>query len=165
MPHSAGNALYDPSALTAAGNYDNGVGNWWSNSIDSKSLDKIFNAQQAGIERQFNASEAEKQREWEQMMSNTAYQRAVEDIKSAGLNPYILYGTGGSPASTPTGTSARSSGAAASGNGSTVVDLLKTVANTALKAVTVGAAIKSANVKLPESTAYKHTRMGFLADI
>lgn len=55
----------------------------------------------------FNASEAEKQRQWEERMSNTAYQRAMEDIKKAGLNPSLLYGSGASPANTPSGYAAK----------------------------------------------------------
>lgn len=54
----------------------------------------------------FNAQQAQIQREWETQMSNTAYQRAVADIKAAGLNPAMLYASGGQGASTPSGASA-----------------------------------------------------------
>ena len=54
----------------------------------------------------FNAEEAQKQREWEEMMSNTAYQRAVKDMQAAGVNPALAMSNGS--ASTPSGSSASS---------------------------------------------------------
>ena len=46
---------------------------------------------------------AQKQRQYEQYMSNTAFQRAIEDMKAAGLNPAMMYQSGGQGASTPSG--------------------------------------------------------------
>jgi len=43
-------------------------------------------------------------RMWLENMSNTSYQRAVDDMKKAGLNPMVMFGSGGSGASTPGGT-------------------------------------------------------------
>lgn len=83
-------------------------------------LERDFNARQAQITRDFNASEAQKSRDFEERMSGTAYQRAVSDMRNAGINPYLVYG-GASSASTPSGTSASSgsaySSSARSGSG------------------------------------------------
>ena len=53
----------------------------------------------------FSADEAQKNRDWQEKMSNSAYTRAVSDLKNAGLNP-VLAVSGMSGASTPAGSSA-----------------------------------------------------------
>lgn len=55
------------------------------------------------IQQSFNAKEAQKQRDWQTDMSNTAYQRAATDLDAAGLNRILALG---SPSSTPSGATA-----------------------------------------------------------
>lgn len=56
-------------------------------------------------QRQWSAEQAQKQMDFQERMSNTAYQRAKKDMMSAGLNPYLMM-SGISPSSSPTGTMA-----------------------------------------------------------
>ena len=81
------------------------------------------------INNRFNAEEAQKQREYETQMSNTAIQRQVEDAKSAGINPAMMFSNSSSSgATTPTGSSANS---AVSGGATGVASLLNSAANLA----------------------------------
>lgn len=59
-----------------------------------------FNRQQAELNRQFQTSSLQTQRDYETTMSNTAYQRAVNDMKAAGLNPMMMM-SHGAAATTP----------------------------------------------------------------
>lgn len=69
----------------------------------------IYNHIENASAMNFNSTEAMKDREWQEHMSNTAYQRAVEDMKKAGLNPILAFQNGG--ASTPGGSAGTISGA------------------------------------------------------
>lgn len=79
-----------------------------ANSARSEAMADKQNAwqeRQNQIAMEFNASEAAKNRDWQQMMSNTAHQREIKDLQAAGLNP-VLSAMGGNGAAVTSGATA-----------------------------------------------------------
>lgn len=58
-----------------------------------------FSANQQVLAERYNTEESQKARDFLESMSGSAYQRAMKDMKAAGLNPILAYQQGG--ASTP----------------------------------------------------------------
>ena len=73
-----------------------------------KPLIRLYNPENS-VAMNYNSAEALANREWQEHMSSTAYQRAVEDMKKAGINPILAFSNGG--ASTPGGSAGTISGA------------------------------------------------------
>lgn len=108
----------------------NSVSNWFTGDTDYKrSLETL------GIQNAFSAAEAQKQRDWETQMSNTAYQRAAADMKAAGYNPALAFQQGG--ASTPSGAVAHpGSVGAPRSTGGPLGSIISTVIGSVFKAFT-----------------------------
>lgn len=141
------------------------------NSINGTEANNMFNAQEAEKARIFNSAEAQKTRDWETLMSNTAYQRAAADMKAAGINPASLGGNGaGSAASTPSGATAQ--GVAASGQKGHGLGILGAVIDgigMALKAKFMMSAVKNnaegLNIKKFSAESKKALEAAKIADL
>lgn len=126
---------------------------WWDQftGADQTTIqNNLFTAEEAEKDRNFNANEAQKQREFEEYMSNTSYQRMMEDAKQAGINPLNLAGTNG--ASTPTGTAATAGGSkhsAPTGNnfGQILGTIINLIGGVLMKGISSGAQIANTTAR------------------
>lgn len=99
-------------------------------------------------QQEYNSAEAIQQRNYETEMSNTAYQRAVQDMEQAGLNPVLAMSAG--QASTPSGASA--SGGGGSNQLGAIANLIATNSAQKLKEKE----LQLAKAKLNQDTTIQH---------
>lgn len=88
--------MLGPALLAAGGGVLGSVIDAYSQHKTNKSNERIANEANAA-----SAQQAEKQMQFQEEMSSSAYQRSMEDMRKAGLNPILAYSQGG--ASTPSG--------------------------------------------------------------
>lgn len=78
---------------------------------------RLFQAGQTSAAMQFESNQAQRAMDFSERMANTTYQRAVSDLKAAGLNPILAYGNLATSAPAGfAGAGAAASGSAASGS-------------------------------------------------
>lgn len=82
------------------------------NSLPSNSLDVINGLTDRNLQNEYlyNYYGVIDQRNFAERMARNSYQYAVEDMRKAGLNPYLMYTNGGSGAVVPSTNSYSSSG-------------------------------------------------------
>lgn len=75
--------------------------------LTGASADRMYTEKINKQQMDFASAQAGLQRDWQERMDNSKYQRGMTDMKKAGLNPLVMMSGGGAPVgSTPSGASA-----------------------------------------------------------
>lgn len=131
--------------------------NAWS--AGQAKIQRDWQEQQNAKAMAFNQNEAAKNRNWQEMLSNTAHQREVRDLMAAGLNPVLsaMNGNGASVGSGATAQGVTSQGA----KGDTDMSVNGAIVNLLGSILSAQTQIEAANVnaRTQEAVAEKYTAM------
>lgn len=106
----------------------------WLDGSSAAKTQYEYNSQLQQQQQDFNSAEAEKDRQFQEYMANTQYQRGVADLRAAGLNPWLA--VQGSGAAVPGGATATSS-AASVGQKKSGSEVMASLASTAVSAAII----------------------------
>lgn len=124
------------------------------NNLFTGNLDYQRQVEREERQYQYNALEAQKQRDFEERLANTAVERQASQLSNLGVNSTAYFLGGGSGAATPSGASASGSSNSVSSSGRGFVDITRTLVSIASMATNAYISDKSLKARYNFNDAY-----------